>query len=88
MGDNMIGELNMYRESGIKPNFSDIARRYRRDGRTVAAYWKAAASGSPTGPPSRSAAPRGTGIPHCPRHPTGIGGLLPWISPCGLGRRQ
>ena len=42
---------------GLKPNFSDIARRYRRDRRTVAAYWKAAASGSPTGPPSRSAAP-------------------------------
>ena len=89
MGDNMIGELNMYRESGIKPNFSDIARRYRRDRRTVAAYWKAAASGSPTGP-SRPAprALRGTGVPHHPRHPPGIGGLLPWIPPCGLGTRQ
>ena len=45
-----------------------------------------AASGSPTGP-SRSAprALRGTGVPHCPRHPPGIGGLSPWISPCGLG---
>ena len=41
MGDNMIGELNRYRESGIKPNFSDIARRYHRDRHTVAAYWKA-----------------------------------------------
>ena len=40
-GDDMIGELNMYRESGIKPNFGDIARRCRRDRRTVAAYWKA-----------------------------------------------
>ena len=82
-------ELNMYRESGIKPNFSDIARRYHRDRRTVAAYWKAAASGSPTGP-SRPAprALRGAGVPHHPRHPPGIGGLSPWISPCGPGKRQ
>ncbi len=69
MGDNMIGELNMYRESGIKPNFSDIARRYRRDRRTVAAYWKAAASGEPDGPSVPPRAPCGTGVPHCPRHP-------------------
>ena len=87
MGDNMIGELNMYRESGIKPNFSDIARRYRRDRHTVRI-------GRPPPPGARRAlrpaprAPRGTGIPHCPRHPPGIGGLLPWISPCGLGKRQ
>ena len=89
VGDNMIGELNMYRESGIKPNFSDIARRYHRDRHTVAAYWKAAASGRPTGP-SRPAprALRGAGVPHHPRHPPGIGGLSPWISPCGLGKRQ
>ena len=81
--------LNMCRESGIKPDYSDIARRYRRDRRTVAAYWKAAASGSPTGP-SRPAprALRGAGVPHHPRHPPGIGGLSPWISPCGLGKRQ
>ena len=38
----MIGELNMYRESGIKPDFSDIARRYGRDRHTVASYWNAA----------------------------------------------
>lgn len=36
----MIGELNMYKESGIKPNFSDIARRYGKDRHTVAAYWR------------------------------------------------
>ena len=38
---NMIGELNMYKEAGIKPNFSDIARRYGKDRHTVASYWKA-----------------------------------------------
>lgn len=37
----MIGELNMYKEAGIKPNFSDIGRRYGKDRHTVAAYWKA-----------------------------------------------
>ena len=29
---NLIGELDMYREAGIKPNFSDIAKRYGKDG--------------------------------------------------------
>lgn len=89
VGDSMVGELNMCRESGIKPNFGDIARRYRRGRRTVAANRKAAASGSPTGP-SRSAprALRGTGVPHCPRHHPGIGGFLPWISSCGPGKRR
>ena len=38
---NMIGELNMYKEAGIKPNFSDIARRYGKDRHTVASYWNA-----------------------------------------------
>ena len=37
----MIGELNMYKEAGIKPNFSDIGRRYGKDRHTVAAYWNA-----------------------------------------------
>ena len=49
VGDNMIGELNMYRESGIKPNFSDIARRYHRDRHTVAAYWRADGCEPPDG---------------------------------------
>ena len=31
----------MYKEAGIKPNFSDIARRYGKDRHTVAAYWSA-----------------------------------------------
>ena len=38
---NLIGELDMYREAGIKPNFSDIAKRYGKDRHTVASYWKA-----------------------------------------------
>ena len=41
MERNMIGELNMYKEAGIKPNFSDIARRYGKDRHTVASYWNA-----------------------------------------------
>ena len=45
----MIGELNMYRESGIKPNFSDIARRYGKDRHTVAAYWRADGCQPPDG---------------------------------------
>ncbi len=45
----MIGELNMYRESGIKPNFSDIARRYGKDRHTVAAYWRAGGCEPPDG---------------------------------------
>lgn len=35
----MIGELNMYKDAGIKPNYSDIARRYGKDRHTVAKYW-------------------------------------------------
>ncbi len=38
---NLIGELDMYREAGIKPNFSDIAKRYGKDRHTVASYWRA-----------------------------------------------
>ena len=49
MGGNIIGELNMYRESGIKPNFSDIARRYGKDRHTVAAYWRADGCQPPDG---------------------------------------
>lgn len=41
MRGNLIGELNMYRESGIKPNFSEIARRYGMDRHTVASHWRA-----------------------------------------------
>lgn len=39
MGGNLIGELNMYKENGIKPNFTDLANRYGLDRHTVAKYW-------------------------------------------------
>ena len=44
METNLIGELNMLKESGIKPNFSDIAKRYNKDRHTVAKYWSADSS--------------------------------------------
>lgn len=34
----IMGELNMYRQLGIKPNFGEIARRYCLDRHTVASY--------------------------------------------------
>ena len=39
MERNVMGELNVYRGSGAKPNFSDIARRHGMDRHTVARYW-------------------------------------------------
>ena len=39
MERNLIGEMNMMKESGAKPNFTDIARRYGVDRHTVAKYW-------------------------------------------------
>lgn len=35
-----MGELSIYRQSGTKPNFSDIARRHGIDRKTVAKYWR------------------------------------------------
>lgn len=35
----IMGELNMYRQLGLKPNFSEIGRRYGLDRHTVARYW-------------------------------------------------
>ena len=40
MERNVMGELNMHRAAGTKPNFSDIARRHGLDRHTVAKYWK------------------------------------------------
>ena len=56
MERNMIGELNMYKEAGIKPNFSDIARRYGKDRHTVAAYWSAEGSDPGDGRSERGSA--------------------------------
>ena len=41
MDGNMVGEPDMDKEAGIKPNFSDIARRYGVDRHTVAKHWAA-----------------------------------------------
>ena len=40
MERNVMGELNVYRGSGAKPNFSEIARRHGMDRHTVAKYWR------------------------------------------------
>lgn len=40
MEGNVMGELNMHRAAGTKPNFSDIARRHGLDRHTVARYWR------------------------------------------------
>lgn len=37
---NVMGELNIYRQLGLKPNYSEIARRYGMDRHTVAKYWQ------------------------------------------------
>lgn len=40
METNLIGEMDMLREMGVRPNFSEMARRYGMDRHTVAKYWK------------------------------------------------
>lgn len=35
----IMGELNMCRQLGLKPNFNEIGRRYGLDRHTVARYW-------------------------------------------------
>ena len=40
MERNVMGELNVYRGSGAKPNFSEIARRHGMDRHAVAKYWR------------------------------------------------
>ncbi len=40
MERNVMGELNVYRGSGAKPNFSEIARRHGMDRHTVDKYWR------------------------------------------------
>ena len=36
---NVMGELNMYRQLGIKPNFTQIGKKYGLHRQTVAKYW-------------------------------------------------
>ena len=52
METNLIGELNMMKGTGIRPNFSDVARRYGVDRHTVAKYWN---GGGPQPPDARGA---------------------------------
>lgn len=40
METNLIGEMDMPGEMGVRPNFSEMARRYGMDRHTVAKYWK------------------------------------------------
>lgn len=40
MERNVMGELNMYRQLGVKPNFTEIARRHGLHRHTVAKYWR------------------------------------------------
>lgn len=40
MERNVMGELNMYRQAGAKPNFNEVARRHGMDRKTVAKYWR------------------------------------------------
>ncbi len=54
MPGNLIGELTMYKESGIKRNFSEIARRYGMDRHTVAAHWRAEGCAPSDGRASRA----------------------------------
>ena len=35
-----MGELNMYRQIGVKPNFTQIGRKYGLHRQTVAKYWR------------------------------------------------
>ena len=37
---NVMGELNMYRQLGLKPNFTQIGRKYGLHRQTVAKYWR------------------------------------------------
>ena len=52
METNLIGEMDMLREMGVRPNFSEMARRYGMDRHTAAKYWKEGAGmedGRPAG---------------------------------------
>lgn len=46
MEQNFVGELNIMIEKGIKPNFSDLSRRYKMDRKTIRKYYNS--GGIPT----------------------------------------
>lgn len=71
MERNVMGELNVYRGSGAKPNFSEIARRHGMDRHTVAKYWREGESGLATLMWTVPGGARETGGPYMrdPRHP-------------------
>lgn len=54
MERNLIGEMNMMKESGAKPNFTDLARRYGVDRHTVARYWNGGGPQPPDGREGRA----------------------------------
>ena len=56
MERNVMGELSMYRQSGTKPNFSEIGRRHGMSRKTVARYWRSG------GDPDDGRSARGSGF--------------------------
>lgn len=70
METDLIGEMDMLREMGVRPNFSEMARRYGMDRHTVAKYWKEGAEMED----GRSA--RRSGFDRC-RDETGTGPRCP-----------
>lgn len=56
MERNVMGELNVYRGSGAKPNFSEIARRHGMDRHTVAKYWRGGGESAADGRSARGSA--------------------------------
>lgn len=71
MERNVMGELNVYRGSGAKPNFSEIARRHGMDRHTVAKYWREGEVGLATLMWTVPGGAQETGGPYMrdPRHP-------------------
>ena len=49
MERNIMGELNVYRGSGARPNIREIARRHDMDRHTVAKYWRNGRLGAAAG---------------------------------------
>ncbi|MGO5210877.1 hypothetical protein [Parafannyhessea sp. LCP21S3_E6] len=54
METNLSGEMDMLRKMGVRPNFSEMARRYGMDRDTVAKHWKEGAEMEDGGSARRS----------------------------------